>query len=305
MAYSYTTADLISSIKSRAMIPTSQNTFTNTDILRFATEELQLGIVPLLMSVREEFYVYPIDQTVTASQSEYRIPVRASGMNLRSVCIVDSNNNELEIPIINPDNIQLNNYTAFQGFNSQFSAFVRNNSLFLNPVPAATGQTLRMYIHIRPGKLVETSAAAQITTVNSTSIVVSSIPTTMTTNTKIDFIKAEPGHDYLAIDKTITSTSGTTINLASVDSDVAVGDWVALSHESPIPQLPHDMQALLAQRSAVKILEALGDRNGMAAAKDRQNELEANVLKLVTPRIKGASKKIINRTRFWEMSRTW
>lgn len=48
----YTTADLISSIKAIASIPTSQNLFSTADFLRFANHEMQINLVPLVMRAR-------------------------------------------------------------------------------------------------------------------------------------------------------------------------------------------------------------------------------------------------------------
>ena len=48
------TSDLIRSIKRRAMIPSSQETFTDEDFLEMATEEVNLGLVPLIQRMHEE-----------------------------------------------------------------------------------------------------------------------------------------------------------------------------------------------------------------------------------------------------------
>ena len=52
------TGDLIRSIKRRAFIPNSQETFTDEDLLEMATEEVNIGLVPLIQRMHEEHLVY-------------------------------------------------------------------------------------------------------------------------------------------------------------------------------------------------------------------------------------------------------
>ena len=57
----------------------------NFDLLEFASEELLLGVVPGIMSVHEDYFLYEQNAQIVAGKSEYEIPSRAIGNKLRDV----------------------------------------------------------------------------------------------------------------------------------------------------------------------------------------------------------------------------
>ena len=52
-------------------MPISQITFSDDDLLAFADEEMQIGIVPLLMSVREDYLVTFKEDNITSNKTSY------------------------------------------------------------------------------------------------------------------------------------------------------------------------------------------------------------------------------------------
>lgn len=289
----YTTSDLLTSIRNRGNIPATSNddnVNSNANLLNIATEQLHTKLYPILLSAREEFYVTRKDFTITASQSEYVIPSRASGMVLRDVQII--NGTEVKsLTIMDSEQISTTSTGTIEGY------YLEHNKIILYPTPATTDGTLRVRYFIRPGRLVATSSCAQISTIdtNNNQVTVVSLPTTMTTGTSIDFIASTAPYANLAIDQAITNVSSTTLTFSSLPTGLAVGDWVALAEYSPIPQIPYEFHAILAQLTVTKTLEAMGDREAASLAfKDVQADLE-NMLKLVTPRNQGERKKVINR----------
>src|SRR5690606_8653031 len=99
--------------------------------------------------------------------------------------------------------------------------------------------------------------------------------------------------ECLGIDQTITGISGTTIEFSSLPDELAVGDYVCLAGESPVPQIPVEFHALLAQEVVVKVLEALG--KSTKDAKDDLKTLKENLPNLITPRVQGESRRVVNR----------
>ena len=284
---SFTTADLIASIKRRAMVPTNQSTFEEDDILALADEELRLGLVPLIMSTREEFYVTYKDYS--SGSTSYDLPPRAIGMKLRDLVLVDSGDDEHSVPQINPEQAE------FLGSSAQNPKFyLRGNKFIFTDAPT---DDPRAYYYLRPNKLVVTTDAAQITSINSGSnqVDVSSLPSTIVNGSVVDFIKSKPGFDLLALDQTITGVASTTLTFASLPSGLIVGDWIALAEESPIVQVPFDLIPVLAQRVAVQILESTGDLEHLQAAAGKLGKMEKAAFGLIEPRVDGAHKKIINR----------
>lgn len=287
----FTTADFLTSVRQRGSIPTTTNASNvnnTTNLLSLATEELHIKLLPLLLSVREEFYVYAKDYTVTADQAAYAIPTRTAGATLRDIQWIEGNNIR-SLPRVDSDFITSTASGTVQGY------YLQHNDVILYPTPSSTTGTLRLRYYLRPGRLAATTACAQITAVTTTTVTVASIPSSWAVGTIVDFIKATPPFHYPSIDQTITALAGTTITFAAVASTVVVGDWLALAEYSPIPQIPFEFQPVLAQMTVVKALEAIGDREGSAAARKDLEVLQASALALMSPRVSGEAKKVIGR----------
>lgn len=297
MAQLFTTTDLIASIKSRAMIPTSQSTYQAVDFLRFATEEIQVGLLPILLGIREEFYVTEYDQSVVKDQELYPIPERAIGRALRDLLFSSASpigpRSDLQsLPRLEPDLLPLQRGSGRSS--KDYMAFLRGDKVGLSPAPSVTRGTLRMMYHRRPSGLVEVAAASKIVSIDSaTSVTVASVPSTIDASSVVDIVCATGGFRSKGDDLTLASVTAPTITFSSnLPSDLAVGDYISLSGSSPIPQIPLEMQPVLAQRVAVKCLEGLGDVNGVQVAQAKLNEMEKAALTLLTPRIRGEAKKI-------------
>ena len=97
MAIKFTTNELIESIKTRAMIPENQVTFKEEDFLRFANEELDLGVVPFVMGLHEDYFLKVEKITLVSQQDNYPVPYRAIGNKAREVAYQDTNNNIFEM----------------------------------------------------------------------------------------------------------------------------------------------------------------------------------------------------------------
>src|SRR5262245_61361931 len=100
MAFTYTSDVLISSIKTRGRVPSSQSTFTNARILQLCNEEIKLWLLPRLMKAQENFYLFEHSLPIVSGQSKYRIPNRAVGGRIATPEIVDSNGNAKQLPYI-------------------------------------------------------------------------------------------------------------------------------------------------------------------------------------------------------------
>lgn len=113
----------------------------------------------------------------------------------------------------------------------------------------------------------------------------------------VDFLQTNPGHRTYAIDVKIPKVngiSGTTINfiLSDVPTTIFVGDYICLSNECIIPQIPPDLHTSLAQRTATMILAALGDQAGLQASAMKVQEMEKKQIGLLDARVEGSALKI-------------
>jgi hypothetical protein len=137
-----------------------------------------------------------------------------------------------------------------------------------------TGNTLRMKYFARPNSLVLSTAAGQITSIDTINfqVVVSSLPSTFTTGVLCDFVQGQNPYDLMDYDSAIVGVSGTTITFASLPTGLAVGDWVTLAQQAPVAMVPEEMHPVLIQSALVAAL---------ASKKDKAVDFEAKVLERV------------------------
>lgn len=303
--FDYTSTELLADIKRKAFVPISQITFDDAAILSMADEEIQTGMVPFLLEVREEYLVDYIDYTVNGDTRAFDIPTRAIGAKLRQVTVLIGSNdpdqpNEKNLPQMNADEAVFNN--SFNNFLSLQAFFVRDNQIILSPgATSFAGYILRMYYFKRPNKLVQTSDCAQIVSISGNQVVVSLVPTKFgsgnAVNITSDIVKGSPPFKLLGMDlPLIVDTTTNTVTFPNLVSsyNIQVGDYVCLQGESPIPILPVEMFTFLAQRVAVKLLMSMGDEKNFQIATDRLKEMDHNVRNLLSNRIEGNVRKVVN-----------
>ncbi len=293
MANVYTaTVLLLPSLKRRGMLPSTAETLAASDFLALADEELLTYVVPIMVACHEEYFVAAYDQSVVSGTSNYTITPRAMGGKLRDVQLSDGTGAYIPLPRIAPSAVQ-----GYTPTGSPEGYILRGNDVVLTPSPTASTGTLRMLYFRRPGTLVDVSAAALITAINTGTKVVTlstTIPSTFTTLVTYDLIQGTPGFATRDIDLAVSAASGTSMTFsAALPTGLAVGDFVALANQSPIPQIPVELHGLLAERVAFRALQALGDPKAQSAFQVCE-ATRKNVLALLTPRSEGSSRPLVN-----------
>lgn len=285
------------------MLPATSEALADSDLLAMATEELQTYIMEVLTSAREEYRVFYTDVSVTAGTAQYIIPERASGDKVRDVLYL-SGTSYVPLPRVEPERVETSSTTGSVG-----GYYFEDNTLVLVPTPSQAG-TLRVKYLRRPSKLVATSAVATVQSIDGTRRIittVASIPSTFTTGIRVDAVDNNPGFRTHSIDLlTTASTSGTTITVTTdIPTSVAAGDLICLAGESSIAQCPVELHPLLAQRTAVKALEALGDPK-MARADEVCERMRRDAVGLLTPRSDGSARTLVNYNGpGWTGTRRW
>lgn len=293
----YTTTEFINSVKRRAHVPSNQTPFDNDGILALANEEQEAGIVSQILSARENYYATYTDLPLN-SENIYAIPTRAIGGALSDVQIV---NGTAILPVSRSEiNDQFSTVTSPTG---GYAFMLVGNSVQILPNPVAG--VVRLWHYRAPNQLVQTSEAAQITAIAGNVLTFSTIPSTITTSSPCDLIKDQPGFEWLGIDLTPVNVTATTIEFASVPATTAVGDWVALAGQTPVPQIPKEFRTLLVQRTTIKYYEAQGYFDKMKVAQNKLEELEKEVMDLINPRVAEVPKRIVSPFGVIGKSRRW
>jgi hypothetical protein len=292
VAQDYTVTALLTSLKRKGMLASNDETLNTTDFLALANDELQSYVVPIVMRVREEHFVYTADITLVSGTSAYPFPYRSIGGRARQIFWKQSDTDYIPMDRIEPDNENQSGFTTGGGTPTGYK--LEGNNIVFIPSPTATG-TIRVKYFIRPGFLVQTSAVGTITAFNTVAktVTISSSPSTFTSSVLYDLVSAVPGFSSLAIDQVASKSSNVYTFTSALPGGLAIGDYLCLAGESPVPQIPVELHPLLSQRTTMKVLEALGDPRA-AVTKSMADEMERNTLTLLTPRVEGATRVIIN-----------
>lgn len=298
MANPYITDTLLPTLRLLPLMPSVQALFTDDNLLTIMSFEMKSKIIPLIDNQAEEYFISSADIPYSTSQTVFTIPPRALAGKLRSVSFVDSNLNEVRIPRLRLEDIMSNvNATGLAINPALWGFYLRNNKVVLYLGSTTGGSSSFTYLRLRyvrqPNLLVLSSACGQIMAISGNDVTISNLPSTFTTSQTYDLIQNVPQiFDSVLDDGTITAiNSGTktlTFTAGTVPSTLAIGDWVCLSGQSPIPQIPYSPGfELLLQLSAAKCLEIHGDTQGFNVAMSQAKDMKDYFISVITPRVDG------------------
>ncbi len=284
-ANSYTTTDLVNDILMLGHVPTGNNTFTPAGLLRLATLELQLPVMKMILATRGGYYLTYTDYPVVAD-GLYVIPSGAVAGALANVELVVT-------PTIIPVSLieESEQYSTDTPSSTTYGFFMRGNYVQILPTPNVG--VARLWFLKRTSDLVTVASCAQITAIDlmTSTVTVSALPSSMLVDTVIDAVGDQPPFNILSTG-TITAINALDVTLDVVSPDLAVGDWLALSQQTCVPQIPVEFRLLLAQRVVVKIYELQGYLQKMQAAMKKLEEYEKATLNLISTRVQSKTKVI-------------
>ncbi len=290
----YDNTELIANIKRRCSVPTSQLTFTTSDIVKIANDVLQDEVVPLLMSTREEYFVEYYDATVTADRV-IPIPANAVGAKLRSVCFVQQSS---PVVLLNLPRIDLD-VVAGLGSSSAVGVtgfYVQGNNLILYPATSVpVGTIVRLYFYRRTLVLADEESYGRIESIDTgtNTVVLDFVPYDWEIGTEINAVSSLPSFKTTNALMAASAVSSPSIILDNV-TDLSVGDYLSITGYSAIAQIPVEAHGYLAQLTAVKLLEGLGDRPGMEVAQLKATDLKEKLLIMISQRVDGSVKKVMH-----------
>jgi hypothetical protein len=135
----------------------------------------------------------------------------------------------------------------------------------------------------------------------------------------VDFLKTQPGHQTYTYDIQLVSSLNnigrfnvgdlmTFLNNSSggVESfyPIQIGDYICLSNECIIPQIPPELHSTLAERTAGRILMAMGDKDAYAISQAKLAEMKKEQNTLIGSRVSGSVNKVFNRYSLLRMGKS-
>ena len=165
MARELSVDKLIDSIKLRAMLPETQVTFKDSDFLMFANEEMDLGVVPHILSFHEDYLLDTATVTITTSL-RYKIPHRAIGNKVMDVRYRDTSNNLYEMTRINKED-EMYFQSGQQGPSLMRPFMVEADEIvFPDGTVPNGGGSLEIVYFLRPNQLVSEDRVCKITSID-------------------------------------------------------------------------------------------------------------------------------------------
>lgn len=296
MTSPYIVDSLLPTLRLLPLMPAVQALFTDDNLLTIMNFEMDSKIMPMIDNQAEEYGVYLDDIAYSNSVTVYPMPSRALAGKLRSVSFVDPNGNEVRIPRLRVEDIMSNvNATGLAINPALWGFYLQNNKVvtYLSSVNGGSSAfpTLRLRYIRQPSTLVLSSACGEVTAISGNDVTVDALPSTFTTSVTYDLISNSPQLFESYTDNVTCSAINTmtkTMTLSSVPARLAIGDWVCLTGQSPIPQIPYNPGfQLLLQLSAAKCLEIHGDTQGFNVAMSQAADMKNYFISVLTPRVDG------------------
>lgn len=155
-------------------------------------------------------------------------------------------------------------------------------------------------------KLSESGVSIQPST---TIVFTAPTPANFVDTEQVDILQTKSGHVHRSIDVDIVpgsvSTNSITVSSESLNSDIVVGDYVALSGECIIPQIPTDLHVNLVEQTCARIMAAMGDNEGLAVVNQKLSENKLGQSRMLTNRVDGSMPKVIARQSVLRNARVW
>jgi hypothetical protein len=292
----YTTTQLLTSIKRGVTMPNYQNRFTDPDLLSFADEEIEAVILPELLGIRQDFLIKSVDVPLVDGVANYKIPYRAVGRKLSDLKLFTSDGTFVrDLPISDAKDKTF--YLTGSGDPRAF--IIEGENVVLLPTPTSDDFTLKMYYELAPSSLVSTEEAGVITAIDTVTgiITISTAVAGFATNQVMDLIDGKSGNSVKAEDITNTNVASNLITFTPADlpDTLEVGDYVALSAETPVVQLPKELVQSLVAAVICRCLESQGDIEALDRAVARLNKKLSAAMMLLTPRVENVPAVLINR----------
>lgn len=310
MAVDYTVNRLIDSIKRRITLPDAQNLYTDDDLIQFMGDELSSTIVPLIHSVQQEYWVNVQDVQLVQNKTDYKIPIRGAINGLRLVTLLDTNNNEIDYPLLRPE-MTASSYNWLSPFSTStlYGFYMQDDHIVMFPNSVVTNPVNRVRFRFerQPNQLCNTTEAGQITAIAGNIVTVNNIPTDWIVTTTFDWINGNIAFQSKGDDLTITNINLLTsqITFSSVPADASLGDWIAASGLSPIPQIPYQVFPYLAQITANLCMAGMADSQPYADGKKKEAQMKEDLLKLLQPRDMGNVQTVVNRGGLFDNGQFW
>lgn len=281
----FTTQNLISSIKRTAHVPQGNSTFSATDFLAVADMQFRTMIAPKISSCRENYWLTTQETDTDSASNKYYFPSKALGSSFVDIK-VRVGTNLIHLVRLEVSDLYSTQYSTLPSY----GYYIEDSTIRL--IPNSLSGTVVIWYYRIPSQLVLTTDCAQVDSIAGNILTCASVPAAFTGGGELDIVSAQPGFNVLLKDDEPVSISGNDITFTEVPETVEVGDWICLSGQSCVVQCPLEWVEVLVQACAVKIYEIQGYDKKHAMAMKVLEEMMVATTGIISPRTVENSKII-------------
>lgn len=287
------TTALIALVRTRAAMPPN---VTDAAVLKLLNDAQKDKIVPLILRAQKSLFERYTDTAIVDGQERYPVHSRAIGASPVDIQKVTADGTPRTPPLARTTSAELPLLPGLRTTGNPTHYYFEGDDILLWPMPSGSSlDTLRQRFLCAPSKLVLPAAVGVITSISAPDVTCSGgIPATITSSTLVDLVKANPHFTRLAIDQEIAKSSNTA-TFSSLPAGLAVGDYLCLARETPVPNYPEEFHGRLVHEAVLAYYAKNGDAEGIAAEMQNyggENGVDRS-LGAVTPR--GRPQKFVSR----------
>jgi hypothetical protein len=265
----YTTDDLVTDVQRDSYLPVAQRDFSSSVILNIADQELQETIAPALVAFDDGWFLETDDQDFAASTADYVIPRYAMWGKVRRAEALTSSGDPRDLVRLTQEQVGGWDTT---GTGTPNAYLVMHDVVRVYPKPSDATEDLRLWIYRRPGRMVPTTSAAQVSSVNSGTGVVTytgAPPATFTSSSTHDFYRGTSPFRRIGTAKAATAQTGSTQTFSTTNAALlTAGDWVCVRDETVFPAIPIELHPFLKDL----VIRSMARTQGDAAQYQRQRQ---------------------------------
>lgn len=264
--------------------------------LRLGNDQFMGILTGRLMQSVQGYFGAETTTTITSGVYKYDVPSAAMGAKLRSLSVTDGNTATWELAVVDAATMASWQRNPQNGQPTFFT--IMGNKIQLFPTPNQ-GYTLNIGFYHRPGRLVMMDPVATSSPGSRTGIVTNiagavltvsmgyADSTLFTVGAKVDVIRPQPPFSTIVESAVVSASDSTTVTLTTADSSIQVGDYLNISGESGVPQLPAELHPLLTSRWALSLLKARGDIKQAQSQAQLVADMEADAMDFLANRVEG------------------
>jgi len=310
--------DLIADVVALDNTPQSQTTFSDQQIAKFMDEEMRGAIVPLVVRLREEYFVIVAPYAVDSTTTRITIPAQAAGFRLRDIYLYDANTGNFACKVnrINPDQIPyLYGSSVTLGFNQVPTYYIENNDIIFYP-RLQQSYTAKIRYFKAPNHLYTyASCTAQVTAkLGANQVQCDNVPTGSTAvqdwslftgvnGTTLDIITPQSPYNFrmsvttglpLVAQAIVAVPGGNVVTLTSdAYNSLQAGDYLCTNDTCAFVQfLPFEAYELIKLRASMRILKAQGDPQNLGITAQLYNAAADDLASLLAPKVENMPKKV-------------